>query len=334
MTSSYRALMNQEFISGSFRIIPIRKCDKLDIMRWRNEQMYHLRQSSLLDESQQNAYFSRVVSGLFDQDQPDQILFSYMQGDRCIGYGGLVHINWMDRNAEISFIMETALEHEQFEIHWINYLECIEQVAFNELNLHKIYTYAFDLRPRLYLALNESGYSEECRLKEQCRFDGSFVDVLIHSKFGYSMKPATIYDTDLTYRYASDKAVRRFSFSGGNITYEGHVTWFHSKLNDPNCFYFIFQKNKKPVGSIRLDIKADGEANMSYLIDSAFHGMGFGKRILAGIMEYIKDQKLPITRLSGEVLKANIASVKVFEKLNYIVYREDERCLTFIKEVI
>jgi len=332
-TNTYKILKQQEFVSGPYCIIPIRDEDKLKIMRWRNEQMYHLRQHKLLDEAQQTAYFTQVVAKLFSQEQPDQLLFSYMEGDRCIGYGGLVHINWVDRNAEISLIMDTALEHDQFELHWANYLNCIEQVAFHELGFHKIFTYAFDLRPRLYKALMASGFYEESRLKEHCRFNGNYIDVLIHSKIGYGLRPATIADTELTFGYASDEAIRRYSFTGSNITYEGHVKWFHSKLSDPNCYYFIFEKNKKPIGTIRLDIKVEGIAMISYLIDSAFHGLGYGKWMLAGCMEYIKDQKLPISQLTGEVLKANIASVKVFEKLNFRVCDEDAQSLTFIKEI-
>ena len=77
-------------------------------MRWRNEQMYHLRQSKPLTEADQDRYFDEVVSQLFDQEQPEQILFSFLEGEKCIGYGGLVHINWGDRNAEVSFIMDTS----------------------------------------------------------------------------------------------------------------------------------------------------------------------------------------------------------------------------------
>jgi RimJ/RimL family protein N-acetyltransferase len=332
-TSTYKILKQYEFVFGAYRIIPIRDEDKLNIMRWRNEQMYHLRQHKLLDEAQQTAYFTQVVAKLFNQEQPDQLLFSYMEGDRCIGYGGLVHINWVDRNAEISFVMETALERDQFEIHWVNFLTCIEQVAFHELGLHKIFTYAFDLRPRLYIALSHSGFYEESRLKEHCRFNGTFIDVLVHSKFGYSLRPASMADTSLTFSYATDEAIRRNSFSGGKITHEGHVKWFQTKLSDSNCYYLIFEKNKKPIGSIRLDIKSEGVAMISYLIDSAFHGMGYGKWMLSGCMEYIKNHQLPITQLTGEVLKTNIASVKVFEKHNFRICKEDEQSLTFTKEI-
>jgi len=161
--------------------VPIRYEDRFLIMKWRNEQVYHLRQNKLLTEEDQQRYFDNVVSHLYDKSHPDQILFSYLKNGKCIGYGGLVHINWTDQNAEISFIMDTALESEQFDVHWSNYLTMLRVVAFDELELHKIYTYAFDLRPHLYTMLEANGFEREATLKEHCLFQGEFKDVVIHS---------------------------------------------------------------------------------------------------------------------------------------------------------
>ncbi|HMR86859.1 MAG TPA: GNAT family N-acetyltransferase, partial [Saprospiraceae bacterium] len=101
--TKYKSLNLAEISDGQYKIVPIRYEDRLNIMKWRNEQMYHLRQSKPLTEEEQERYFTNVVAQLFDKEQPDQILFSYLEGDVCIGYGGLVHINWIDKNAELSF---------------------------------------------------------------------------------------------------------------------------------------------------------------------------------------------------------------------------------------
>ena len=179
---SYKVLKKQKFQSDRFSIVPIRFEDRYLIMEWRNEQIYHLRQSKPLTQVNQDKYFNEIVKQLFDEEQPDQILFSYLERDKCIGYGGLVHINWIDKNAEISFIIDTALEKVNFEFHWSIFLSLIEQLAFEELGLHKIYVYAFDIRPHLYKALEKNGYLEDARLKEHCFFNDKFLDVVIHSK--------------------------------------------------------------------------------------------------------------------------------------------------------
>jgi hypothetical protein len=134
--NSYKALNKQEFTIGDFSIVPIQFEDRMDILKWRNEQIYHLRQDRLLTVDDQDYYFNSVVSKLFEQDKPNQILFSFLENGICIGYGGLVHINWTDENAEISFIMNTSLEQYNFNVNWTNFLNLIEKVAFEELKFH------------------------------------------------------------------------------------------------------------------------------------------------------------------------------------------------------
>ena len=177
----YKCLEQQEYTLGDYSIVPIRYEDRFSIMRWRNEQIYHLRQSRPLTEEDQQRYFDKVVAGLFDLQTPDQVLFSYLEKDACVGYGGLVHINWTDRNAEISFIMDTCLEKDHFQEHWMNFLSMLKEVAFSGLGLHKIYTYAFDLRPHLYQVFESAGFIREATLKDHCFFQGVYKDVVIHS---------------------------------------------------------------------------------------------------------------------------------------------------------
>lgn len=181
--NSYKALNEQKFSNGNFSIVPIRYQDRMAILKWRNEQLYHLRQDKPLSEEDQEIYFNTVVKKLFDLKHPDQLLFSYLDNDQCIGYGGLVHINWIDKNAEISFVMNTELEKNNFSKHWGIFLDLIEKIAFEELHLYKIFTYAFDLRPHLYEAVENSGFTKEATLKDHCFFDEEFKDVIIHAKF-------------------------------------------------------------------------------------------------------------------------------------------------------
>ncbi len=180
--NSYKALSKQIFEIEKYKIVPIRFEDRYDIMHWRNEQIYHLRQSKLLDSNSQDFYFNNVIANLFEKEFPDQILFSYLENEKCIGYGGLVHINWIDKNAELSFLMKPEEDRVRFIHHWSNFLRLIETLSFQYLKLHKIYTYAFDLRPHLYDVLELNGYNKDATLKEHCFFNDKFIDVIIHSK--------------------------------------------------------------------------------------------------------------------------------------------------------
>ena len=181
--NSYKVLKKQLFSIDNYSLVPISYEDRLSILKWRNEQLYHLRQEKKLTKNDQENYFNNIVNKLFDQDSPNQILFSFLKNEICVGYGGLVHINWKDKYAEISFVMNTSLEQSFFNKYWTIYLNLIEELAFKELEFNKIFVYAFDLRPKLYEVLKDSNYIREARLKKHHWFKDGYVDVLIYSKF-------------------------------------------------------------------------------------------------------------------------------------------------------
>ncbi len=315
--NKYPFLQKNEFLYREYSIIPIRYKDRLDIMKWRNEQIYHLRQKERLTKEKQDKYYSEVVSKIFEQKEPEQILFSYLKNGDCIGYGGLVHINWIDKNAEISFIMNTDLEEKEFELHWITYLALIEQVAFEELGFNKIYTYAFDLRPHLYSAVEKAGFTKEAVLREHCLFKGAFKDVLIHSKYrnNLSIRPILITDLDFTYLLFNDLLIRSNSYNKDFITYSEHKKWFLGKLDDKNAFYYIGELNRQAAVFLRVDIGSE-ENIIGIAIDKQFRGKKLAVEFLRLITEKFSDE------YSGEItayIKVdNIPSIKSFERAGFV----------------
>lgn len=326
---SYRVLKNQVFENGKYSIVPIRSDDRHDIMKWRNEQIYHLRQNKPLTITDQEKYFFNVISKTFKQDKPNNILFSFLENDKCIGYGGLVHINWIDKNAEISFIMNTNLEKNHFDSHWNTFLSLIEKVGFEDLNFHKLFTYAFDIRPNLYPALESAGFSKEAVLKEHCFIEGKFRDVIIHSKKNkIKLRLATIDDAQLLFDWVNNIDVRRNSLITEKIVWNEHLKWFKSKLQSQSKIYILFN-DKIPVGQIRLDYMNTFWA-IDYSIDSKHRGNGFGKIII----------ELVINKFNkGDILKAvvkndNISSLKTFQKLEFDeLIDKNSNITSFIKKI-
>jgi RimJ/RimL family protein N-acetyltransferase len=312
----YRVLQQQIYSLGAFSLVPIRFDDRLDIMKWRNEQIYHLRQNKPLKVEDQENYFNTVISNLFTQEQPNQILFSFLEDDICIGYGGLVHINWIDKNAEISFVMKTEIEKKAFESNWINFLKLIEQVAFCDLIFHKIYTFAFDLRPRLYSALLSSGYREEARLIEHCKFENNYFDVLIHSKININQnlkyRKVTEDDCELFFDWVNDKEVRKNAINKEPVIWENHCEWFINKINDDDTEIYLFFINDKPIGQVRLENKNDFWL-IDYSIQNGNRGKGLGTEIIDLV---VKNE--PSKNYKALVKPSNIGSMKVFKKLGFI----------------
>lgn len=319
----YKCLKNNVFVDGDFKIVPLRDEDKYSIMKWRNEQIYHLRQSKPLTKEDQENYFSNVVSKLFELENPTQILFSYLQNEKCIGYGGLVHINWVDKNAEISFIINTELEKDFFEIHWKQYLKLIEKVAFKELNFHKIFTYAFNLRPHLYRAIEASGFTKEATLKEHCLFENKFIDVIIHSKINdeLSFRKINQNDIDLFFEWTNEPQTRQNSFNTEVVDYQIHTQWFNRKINESDCQILVFENSaNKPVGQVRIE-KKEQETVIGVSIDSNFRGKGYSSKMIAIATEEFFEN-FDVLSINAYIKKSNVASIKAFQKAGYSYKKE------------
>ena len=75
---------------------------------WRNDQIDALRQSQYLSSAAQKKYFEKVIKVEFPKTNPSLLLVRFTLNNKFIGYGGLVHINWTDKRAEVSFLLETG----------------------------------------------------------------------------------------------------------------------------------------------------------------------------------------------------------------------------------
>ena len=310
--SQYVCLRQQEYTLGDYSIVPLRYEDRFSIMKWRNEQIYHLRQARPLTEDDQQRYFDSVVSKLYDNPKPDQILFSYLEKGVCIGYGGLVHINWIDRNGEISFIMDTKLEAEHFAEHWSNYLTMLKSVAFDDLGLHKIYTYAFDLRPHLYTMLESNGYQREATLKEHCLFNGEYKDVVLHSLWNDRYEVINYVDCTreqnldiLALRNRDD--VRSWMVNPEVIQEENHFKFIESLKGNPNRLYYAIYKKGILVGTYNLTNEGEGIWERGIIANPSTQGTGqtekWERQILSSLPSEIK-------AVSAKVKQDNLRSIK------------------------
>jgi len=312
---TYRIIPREKvWNEGSYSIIPIRYKDRLDIMKWRNEQIYHLRQNSKLTKSKQDEYYKNIIEKLFYEIEPSQILFSYMKEDVCIGYGGLVNINWDDANAEISFIMETQLEKKSFISNWSKFLTLIQRIAFNELGLYKIYTYAYDIRPKLYDALESIGFIKEATLSNHFQKElGTYLDVLIQSKYNdISFRLVEDGDKKLIFHWANDKITRDNSFNSEPINFEEHSNWFDQKQGDRDVEFYIFSFKGSNFGTVIFDKnKIHKTAIIGINIAPEFRRRGLAKKILRiSCCHYLR--KHPQLTIKAYVKTDNISSIKIF----------------------
>lgn len=121
-------------------------------------------------------------------------------------------------------------------------------------------------------------------------------------------------DRDLLFRWVNDVECRRYAFQTQPIDYETHCRWFLEKMNNRKTKIFILTDEIKDIGQIRIEIR-QGEALISYSIDTRFRGMGYGTKMVKLLEEWCVDNG--IFELTAEVKKDNHLSRHIFLKLGF-----------------
>lgn len=182
----YKNIKQSEFVNGNYKLVPIRDEDKYAIMQWRNQQIDVLRQSEPLTKEKQEDYFASVVDKLFEVNEPAQLLFSFLENEKLIGYGGLVHIDWKNRTAEVSFLTQTNRANDSIIFHddFASYLKMIFDVGFAQLNMHKLHTTFYDIPERVEYkkVIEEQGFVLDGKQNGHVVIGNVLRDAFIYSK--------------------------------------------------------------------------------------------------------------------------------------------------------
>lgn len=160
----------------------LRQDDLMKLLDWRNSQQSVLRQQSSLTPADQAQWWREHVLPSYASSQPRLFLLALDRGDGISSYGGLTNIDWVSRRAEVSFLAEPqivkspALYRREFLDSLLMYFD----LAFSELELHRLFTETWSFR-RSHIDLLESvGFQQEGVLRQHVVKDGQFFDAVIH----------------------------------------------------------------------------------------------------------------------------------------------------------
>jgi RimJ/RimL family protein N-acetyltransferase len=177
---SYKYFPDLERSIDGLLIRPIRRTDSEEIRNWRNNQMKVLRQKELLTQREQGLYFDEVVKGSLTAKRPDQILLGIEDQNNLVAYGGLVHISWEDRRAELSFLTNGLLNDELYERYFAMFINYVVSIAKNDFGLHKIFTETYAFRRHHISILEKNGLKTEGKLADHIRMADGFYDSILH----------------------------------------------------------------------------------------------------------------------------------------------------------
>ena len=180
--TKWNCLTNQTFANDHYAISPITPLDIESIRRWRNAQLEVLRQKEPITESGQISYFNQHIWPTMPLAEPPNILMGLRRNDRLIGYGGLVHIAWEHRRAELSFLLDDrrASNEAGYTEDFLGFLSLIRKLAFDDLKLHRLFTETYALRTHHITVLESFGLRLEGVMRDHVRIGGDYVHSLIH----------------------------------------------------------------------------------------------------------------------------------------------------------
>lgn len=117
-------------------------------------------------------------------DCPTNILLAIRLDGKLIGYGGLVHISWQDKRAEVSFLLEPdkADAHPHYAGTFAHYLHTVSELAFTDLQFNRLFTETWSTRSVHIQALESAGFVREGVMKEHTIQDGVYTDSVIHGR--------------------------------------------------------------------------------------------------------------------------------------------------------
>jgi RimJ/RimL family protein N-acetyltransferase len=167
-----------------YRLVVIRAEDVEPIRQWRNAQQDVLRQKTTISSDKQQNYFKTHIWPSFQEKQPKQILFSFLLNAQCIGYGGLTAIDWENQRAEISFLLnpDRLPIEKEYAKDFSHFLDLLRQVAFEQLNFHRLYAETFTFRTNHMKVLESQGFKLEGSLREHVYKKERWWDSMIHGQ--------------------------------------------------------------------------------------------------------------------------------------------------------
>lgn len=180
--TGYKSMPRPELRRDAFSVRAVAPEHIEAIRLWRNAQMDVLRQVAPISPAQQEAYYAAHVWPAMALDEPQNILLTFFEGEQAIGYGGLVHMAWEHRRAEVSFLLDPALASapETYARYFSAFLDLIKEFAFDDLGFHRLFTETYAMRAHHISVLEANGFRLEGVLKHHVMIGGRPVDSLIH----------------------------------------------------------------------------------------------------------------------------------------------------------
>ncbi len=181
-SGGYRCMPRAEIADGRYAVRAVEPEHIEAIRQWRNAQIDVLRQATPISPQQQIDYYAREIWPTKLVAEPRNILLIYMEDGQPIGYGGLVHIAWEHRRAEVSFLLDPAVPRSDAELAalFAQFLSLMKVLAFRDLGFIRLHTETYAIRHVHIATLEACGFRREGLLRQHVIIGGRPTDALLH----------------------------------------------------------------------------------------------------------------------------------------------------------
>jgi len=139
----------------------------------------------------------------------------------------------------------------------------------------------------------------------------------------YKIRKAKLGDSREIWEIRNHPSARKNFNNSKKVLRKDHELWFNKKyFNKQNNYCFILEdEEKKVIGYCRFDFEEKQNVYIiSIAINSDNRGKGLGGKLLNESLKKFTSKY----DILAEIKKQNISSIKIFERNNFIIYKEDE----------
>lgn len=147
----------------------------------RNEQIDVLRQINLLTDEDQKRWYNEIIVPSYE-NKTKTLNFTILYDNNFIGYGGLVNIDYTNKKAELSFLVEKERTKDSsiYEKDFSYFLNFIIKYSYETLNLNKLWTETYEFRKFHMSILEKNNFKIEGILNDSIFFKNKFIKSIIH----------------------------------------------------------------------------------------------------------------------------------------------------------
>lgn len=145
----------------------------------------------------------------------------------------------------------------------------------------------------------------------------------------FIVRPSNLNDTQRIWEIRNHPVSRKYSSNPEIIPLENHIKWFKRKYFDHPAENFCFVLENSSgliIGYCRFDYNCDyNNFLISVAVDSDYHGQDLGHMLLKSSLKKFKKRG----KMIAEVQKDNKPSIKLFQKNNFKIFKEDKKNFVF-----